>query len=168
MMNLTITRKPKHVFETAYSGVRLRPGASVITEPAAIAALLDDKRFQNDRASGLFTVVETDIPDAETLATMKGPSITEALLPDSANMQLGPFPDVLASNAVIEAKALAEGNEKVAVEFAGACTNPHVLFSLYQQDKRKKVRAAVSAMLNKVYERDVTEAEILAVGNPQE
>ncbi len=161
--SLTITRKKEHVYDTAYAGVRVRPGISIITDEIAIARLLTDKRFQQDRENSLFTVTGVGIPDMETLEANKGPSVVDLLAPEGAKT-LGEFPSIIPSTASDEAKAIAGQKEKAAVEFVGGNVDPHVLFALYKADTRAKVRTAISEQLKKIYGRDLTEAEILAVG----
>ncbi len=161
--SLTITRKKEHVYDTAYAGVNLRAGKSVITDIQAIARLLTDNRFKNDRADGLFTVVEEGIPDEDTLEASRGPSVTELLAPDGAKT-LGALPTIVPSTAQDEAKVIAGQNAKAAIEFVGGNVDPHVLFALYQADTRATVRAAIAEQLKKIYGRDLTEAEILGVG----
>lgn len=158
-MHLQITRQKKHPFTTAYSGVNLRPGAQVITDPAAIATLLLDKRFQADKASGLFTCEEVGVPAAEELEALKGPDLTQVLTTENLTL-----PEFLNADSVSEAEVIAGEPAPTAIEFANSCAEPHVLFALYQKDTRKTVRAAIAAQLAKVYKRDLTEAEMLGAG----
>lgn len=162
-MHLKIRRQKKHVYETAYAGVRLRPGLTEVTEPAAIAALLGDRHFQVDRKAGLFEVEESGIPtDPAELEALKGPGVVDFLKPDENN-PTGTFPDIIPATATAEAEVLATESATATVAAVPEITHPAVIFALYRLDKRATVRKAIAAQLEKIYGKPLTEAEILAV-----